>query len=358
MLNEGYHINDLDGVIMMRPTFSPTIYTQQLGRALTVGGSKKPVVLDLVNNFDSCKIIEDFAERMRQYKGNDETGRTGQKTKSRLSIFDKTKEFREIAERITELSRNNRVTLEQKIEIFTKFMQTGENLVGNTIFEGYPIGQWAIEIRSSFNRINEGTGKKTKFNPTEEQIEQLKNMGILERQFDTTLEEKIDCLVEWRKKYPEIKIRPIATDREISEYVESDEEFSQIKEEYEKMQRYYAYIRSKKSQGKLNEEQISKAKEGDIGGAFGFPTRVEELAKKYRITVKDVDRILTEYGTLDNFYEMHNAGKIEDKQDRELEERIIRNVVDIDENSNIGYENLYRDLNGITTRKRCIFLFI
>ena len=43
MLNEGYHINDLEGVIMMRPTFSPTVYTQQLGRALTVGGNKKLV---------------------------------------------------------------------------------------------------------------------------------------------------------------------------------------------------------------------------------------------------------------------------------------------------------------------------
>ena len=94
MINEGYHIKDLDGVVMMRPTFSPTIFTQQLGRALTVGGDKKPVVLDLVNNFDSCKIIEDFAERMRQYKRRDGSGRIEETKRSRISIFDKTKEFK------------------------------------------------------------------------------------------------------------------------------------------------------------------------------------------------------------------------------------------------------------------------
>lgn len=116
MINEGYHIKDLDGVIMMRPTFSPTIYTQQLGRALTVGRDKKPVVLDLVNNFDSCKIIEDFAERMRQYKGRDGLGRTEGTKKSKISIFDNTKEFREIAKKITELSSTKEVNIASESE--------------------------------------------------------------------------------------------------------------------------------------------------------------------------------------------------------------------------------------------------
>lgn len=206
MLNEGYHIKDLDGVIMMRPTFSPTIYTQQLGRALTVGGDKSPVVLDLVNNFDSCKIIEDFAEKMKKYKGNDKTGRTENSKKSRLSIFDTTKEFREIAEKITELSKRSKVKLEQKIEIFEEFMKTGEELVGNTTFEGYPIGQWAIQIRNSLNRMNDGKDDKVKINPTKDQLEKLESMGILERQIDSTIDEKIDSLVEWRKRYPKIKM--------------------------------------------------------------------------------------------------------------------------------------------------------
>lgn len=243
--------------------------------------------------------------------------------------------------------KGRRVKLEQKIEIFEEFMKTGGKLVGNTTFKGYPIGQWAIQIRNFLNRMNNEKDDKAKINPTKEQLEKLESMGILERQIDSTIDEKIDSLVEWRRKYPKIKITPIATDEELREYARTDEEFREIQEEYEKMQRYYDYVRIRKHQGKLNEEQMKRLKEGKIGGVFGYPTRIEELAKRYGILEKDVDYLLTKFVTLDNFYEMHNIGKIEDKKDRMLEEKIIRNVVDMDDNSNIGYDNLYRDILGM-----------
>lgn len=182
-------------------------------------------------------------------------------------------------------------------------------------------------------------------------------MGILERKIDSTIDEKMISLVEWRRKYPKIKITPISTDEELREYARTDEEFRKIQEEYEKMQRYYDYIRYRKYQGKLNEKQMQRGKEGEIGGVFGYSTRIEELAKRYGIIEKDIDYLLTKFGTLDNFYEMHNTGKIEDKKDRKLEERIIRNVVDIDDNSNIGYDNLYRDILRIKTSEKGVFFY-
>ena len=206
MLDEGYHVKDLDGVVMMRPTFSPTIFTQQLGRGLTVGGDKKPVIFDLVNNFDSCKIIEDFAERMRQYKGRENPREPKEETKSRISIFDKTKEFRDIAQRITELLKRDKVSLEEKIEIFERFSKTEEELVGNTVFEGYPIGQWAIRIRASLKRKNEGKADNATINPSPEQLEKLETLGILDRQIDSTIDEKIQSLCDWMKKYPKLEM--------------------------------------------------------------------------------------------------------------------------------------------------------
>ena len=345
MLNEGYHINDLDGVVMMRPTLSPTIYTQQLGRALTVGGNRKPVVLDLVNNFDSCKIIEDFAERMKQYKGHEGTGREEGIKKSRISIFDKTKEFREIVEKIAELSKRRTISLEEKIQIFEKFSETGEELVGNTIFEGHPIGQWAIQIRSVLNRINNEKKGKQIINPTEEQLERLKRLGILERQIGSTIDEKIDALVTWREKYPKVKIVPDSSEI-LCQYAKTEDEQQQIIEEYEKMLKYYEYVKARKSRSKLNKEQILKCKEGDVGGVFGYPTKVEDLAKKYNIAEKDIDYILTKYGTLDNFYEMHKKGEIRGKKDIELEEIILNAAIDIDGNSNRGYDELYKAIKS------------
>ena len=345
MLNEGYHINDLDGVVMMRPTLSPTIYTQQLGRALTVGGNRKPVVLDLVNNFDSCKIIEDFAERMKQYKGHEGTGREEGIKKSRISIFDKTKEFREIVEKIAELSKRRTISLEEKIQIFEKFSETGEELVGNTIFEGHPIGQWAIQIRSVLNRINNEKKGKQIINPTEEQLERLKRLGILERQIGSTIDEKIDALVTWREKYPKVKIVPDSSEI-LCQYAKTEDEQQQIIEEYEKMLKYYEYVKARKSRSKLNKEQILKCKEGDVGGVFGYPTKVEDLAKKYNIAEKDIDYILTKYGTLDNFYEMHKKGEIRGKKDIKLEEIILNAAIDIDGNFNRGYDELYRAIKS------------
>ena len=60
MLNEGLHVKDIDGVIMFRPTESPIIYLQQLGRALSVGHNKHPLVFDIVNNFSSLDYIRNL----------------------------------------------------------------------------------------------------------------------------------------------------------------------------------------------------------------------------------------------------------------------------------------------------------
>ena len=66
MLNEGVHIPDIEGVIMLRPTASPIIYKQQLGRALSVGHNNNPVVFDIVNNIQSCEMIAHFHDELRE----------------------------------------------------------------------------------------------------------------------------------------------------------------------------------------------------------------------------------------------------------------------------------------------------
>ena len=59
MLNEGLHAKGIDGVIMLRPTYSPIVYFQQLGRALSTN-SKQPLIFDIVNNFESFDSIYSF----------------------------------------------------------------------------------------------------------------------------------------------------------------------------------------------------------------------------------------------------------------------------------------------------------
>ncbi len=64
MLNEGVHVDGISGVILFRPTLSPIIYKQQIGRALTAGGSDVPLILDVVNNFEGLCSIDTLKEEM------------------------------------------------------------------------------------------------------------------------------------------------------------------------------------------------------------------------------------------------------------------------------------------------------
>ena len=66
MLNEGVHVDEISGVILFRPTISPIIYKQQIGRALTAGDSATPLILDIVNNFEGLCSISGLHNEMTQ----------------------------------------------------------------------------------------------------------------------------------------------------------------------------------------------------------------------------------------------------------------------------------------------------
>lgn len=54
-LNEGLHLDEVHGCILLRTTTSNIIYYQQIGRAIDAGSMEKRVILDLVSNFNSLK---------------------------------------------------------------------------------------------------------------------------------------------------------------------------------------------------------------------------------------------------------------------------------------------------------------
>ncbi len=120
-LNEGVHVDGIDGVIMLRKTGSPIVYTQQLGRALSVGNEGTPIVFDLVNNIDSSKYIYEFMERVqkiRQERGLDE------KNIGNFKIFDIQRDVKEILEKITE--KLGRTSYLEKIYEIKEWMERNE----------------------------------------------------------------------------------------------------------------------------------------------------------------------------------------------------------------------------------------
>lgn len=52
-LNEGLHLDEIQGCILLRTTVSNIIYYQQIGRVIDAGTDEKRIILDLVSNFNN-----------------------------------------------------------------------------------------------------------------------------------------------------------------------------------------------------------------------------------------------------------------------------------------------------------------
>lgn len=61
MFNEGIHLNTVDGVILLRPTSSPNILYQQIGRCMSImRNDRQPQIIDLVMNLEELQMRQDL----------------------------------------------------------------------------------------------------------------------------------------------------------------------------------------------------------------------------------------------------------------------------------------------------------
>lgn len=87
MLNMGYHIPNLTGVIMLRGTASNIIFKQQVGRCMSVDSLRQIIIFDFVNNL----FAKPYYETSRPKAGDTQDGKPVEKDTlgSRLNRLDK-----------------------------------------------------------------------------------------------------------------------------------------------------------------------------------------------------------------------------------------------------------------------------
>ena len=72
MLNEGLHLENISGVLLLRPTRSMIVFLQQIGRAIEANNANTPVIIDAVNNFSSAgqgmKLLGEIKETIAREK--------------------------------------------------------------------------------------------------------------------------------------------------------------------------------------------------------------------------------------------------------------------------------------------------
>ncbi len=172
MINEGIHIDDISGVILLRPTVSPIVFKQQIGRAMAVGCQKNAVILDIVDNISNLYNIDSICDEMRNaidfynYHGEQEKIVT-----DTFTVIDEVYDCRKLFDELEDMlsASWDIMYLEAK-----KYFETNGHLLPEADYVtalGYPLGQWIVTQRQVYRNTREGTLSK-------EKIQKLENIGM------------------------------------------------------------------------------------------------------------------------------------------------------------------------------------
>ncbi len=191
MLNEGVHVDDVSGVILFRPTVSPIIYKQQIGRALSASKNKMPVIFDIVNNIENLYSIgtieEEVALAVSYYR---ERGLEKQIVNEKFEIKDELRDCRSLFERL-----NESLTASWELMYLQakKYYHQNGNLEVPKRYktpEGYALGGWIFTQRKVRNGEQYG-------NLDDSKIQKLNEIGMV---WDSVRD------LSWEKHFSEAKL--------------------------------------------------------------------------------------------------------------------------------------------------------
>ena len=172
-LNEGIHVDDISGVILLRPTVSPIVYKQQIGRALSASKKTNAVIFDIVLNIENIYSIDSIKEEMHvatsYYRS---LGENEQIINEKFKVIDEVRNCRELFEKLNDALT---ATWDMYYTSAKQYYQENGNLEVPARYiteEGYALGSWLNNQKA----IRKGTiaGKLT-----EDQIQKLDSIGMI-----------------------------------------------------------------------------------------------------------------------------------------------------------------------------------
>ncbi len=173
MLNEGVHVEGVSGVILFRPTISPIIYKQQIGRALTAGENSAPLILDVVNNFEGLCSIAGLQGEMQEAVHRLYANGEGDKiVTERFEVVEQVHDCRVLFEQLQASLSSSWEHYFSEASIY--YAEHGNLNVPKlyTTPSGLSLGVWLVTQR----RVREG---QTQGNLTEQQIARLDSIGMV-----------------------------------------------------------------------------------------------------------------------------------------------------------------------------------
>lgn len=152
-LNEGLHIPGIEGIIMLRATESPTIYLQQIGRALCTSNKGTPIVIDVVNNYRATLHTIDLCYRRRTRRKSIEEVNAVHEVSDDIDFYymfdveDTAKDGRELLLRLGDLLQSS---WETYFILAKKYYEENGNLRVSRNYvtsDGLSLGRWLMNQR-------------------------------------------------------------------------------------------------------------------------------------------------------------------------------------------------------------------
>ena len=204
MLNEGVHVEGISGVILFRPTVSPIIYKQQIGRALTAGTKTTPLILDVVNNFEGLSSISGLQKEMTAAVQRLYANGEGDKiVTERFEVIEQVHDCRVLFERLeTSLSS----TWDHYFAAASLYYAEHGDLKVPLRYKtpgGLSLGDW-VQTQRQIRK-----GKRTFGTLTQQQIERLDSIGMIwETRAETAWARGVEAARRYQRQYGDLQVPP------------------------------------------------------------------------------------------------------------------------------------------------------
>lgn len=202
MLNEGVHVDGVDGVIMLRATQSANVFYQQLGRALSCSTGKQPVIFDIVNNFETGDAAKQYAEIMEIGRKNG----NGAAYDIQFELYDYVQDIREL---LSDLRNTFEDSWEVVYEVLREYVEKHQSFPAYTEeYAGYKLGVWC-----SNQRVLRSTG-----NLLPERIDKLNQLNFVWDAKDERWNNSFQLAREYKRKHEKLPVRTDTSDEAGSIY--------------------------------------------------------------------------------------------------------------------------------------------
>lgn len=219
MLNEGLHLENISGVLLLRPTRSMIVFLQQIGRVIEANNTNIPVIIDAVNNFSSAgqvmKLLGEIKEAVTREKESDpDFDDSGFEDIDTFFVIDQVIEIQEMFKGIEG-------RLQGSWDLYIKALKQYKEREGDcSVSDEYiehingnnvNLGSWCGYIRGAKNGVSHGR-------LTKEMVEQLNEIGFIWNEIEYRFEKnakKASEHYQLYKRYPsckneDLKLRKIA----------------------------------------------------------------------------------------------------------------------------------------------------